>query len=315
MSIETKARAEYVLFNGLSSCAAGSQKTSPVVNLEGFSNFAIFILSQQAGAWVVEAKVGGQWIPVSNGAYVLGTPLLIAMEEELPAAIRVKITQAVAGHILVTLRPQPSRMEEYDTADLPTLAWITGLGALPNLTFAAIGPVGSVVTANMGTGWPTQGAASTIDEADTLMGVQIPVLGLLADAADLAGGVSSQNAKLRGLVQILSDVWDNANNRLNTHVVSPAPTPGVSEFVPVSGVSNNSTDHVAGEFEFTCSCDVMIRFNPAGDNTAAVWATSPCIRLNSGVTRTFKLGAAWRLTAITTGGAVGDLEILPVTYA
>lgn len=209
MTVETKARAEYVLFNGSTSRTLATEYTSASIDTEGLDNFAIFLLSQQAGVWAIDGKVNGQWLPLGTGAYAAATPIMIAMEEELPPTVRLRITQTVTGHIMASLRPVPSRWESYDTTEQSTLAWVTALGALPTITFVAIGPTGALTNVRVmdgnGATLADVAVASAVAESDYALAVQAPVLGVSTGAAVITDAVGYVQQYLRGLVKLTAE--------------------------------------------------------------------------------------------------------------
>lgn len=139
MAIETKYRSEYVLFNGLRSYTGTTQYTSDAVNLEGIRQYNLCIVSQVAGAYVLEFKVNGQWIVLASGSYAALTPLILYSTDNIPAEIRLKITNATSGKLFAALRPYGSRVETYESSSVGTLAWATPLSAC---TYTAIGRTG-----------------------------------------------------------------------------------------------------------------------------------------------------------------------------
>lgn len=57
-------------------------------------------------------------------------------------------------------------------------------------------------------------AVTGVTEAMDALVVQAPVLGKTTDAADQAGGATTVNGKLRGLIQIFADVWNSVVHAL-----------------------------------------------------------------------------------------------------
>ena len=196
-------RSEYLLWGGDTGLSVAAH-TSSVVVTAGRSSLGIFLVAEQNGTWALQAVVAGNYVTVGAGNYTAQTPTLIAMEDQLPYAVRLVVTPAVAGHLLASAVLDPAKDEQYDDALPATSSWIALVTT--TLDYQAVGPTGSVVTANRGSGWATQGAAGVLTEASTLMGVHDPVQGLLADAADKTGIGSSHAAKLRGLVQLAADL-------------------------------------------------------------------------------------------------------------
>jgi hypothetical protein len=76
------------------------------------------------------------------------------------------------------------------------------------------------------------GPSGTIDEGDNALAVKDPAVGLVADGAVVTDANGTLSAKLRGLVKILADVWDDAANSLRVRVLSH----------DTAGVMTNSDD-------------------------------------------------------------------------
>ena len=84
-----------------------------------------------------------------------------------------------------------------------------------SLTTGAI-TLGSVhIEDGVGAALGTVKAASTIAESDNGLAVQAPVLGTISAAAVTADATGTISAKMRGLVKMLSDVWDSTLHALN----------------------------------------------------------------------------------------------------
>lgn len=88
---------------------------------------------------------------------------------------------------------------------------------------------------------------TSISETSDALAVQAPVLGKISDAADTAGGASTLNAKLRGLLNVFADIWNSAVHAIRvtsvddtTQLLAPTDLASTDSFVDFGGSTIDS---------------------------------------------------------------------------
>lgn len=90
------------------------------------------------------------------------------------------------------------------------------------------------------------GGTLSVDDGGGSLTVDNATIGTTADAAVTSDTTGTLSAKLRGLVAILADVWDSANDRLNVLAKSGASDDAAAagEIYPAAGLYQSTVDEV-----------------------------------------------------------------------
>jgi len=190
MELARRFQSEYILFPGTAETPAASTD-SPVIELQGMNSFQIFLIMEQVGDWWVSVRVKGQWFVIASGDAGVITPLILYMENNVPDAIKLIVDPSNACRILATLKPWPSRVQEFNVETQPALAWLAGYGTPEYLDIGPSGQVVSSGSALSGEG-PSNTPASVItDLATDVTGVDLAAgvydVTLITDLTDAVG--------------------------------------------------------------------------------------------------------------------------------
>jgi hypothetical protein len=134
-----KYQSEIILCRGNAGLLAATPRVFDPVDLYDAEKACINIISEQAGTYLVECYIDGQWINLWSGTYSALTPkmLILTIAPQLPHKIRLTVTPTVAGKLLASVGVYPWRDITDAIDDTDTLGWVTGLA---DVEYELIGP-------------------------------------------------------------------------------------------------------------------------------------------------------------------------------